>query len=482
MKIFLIEPKSPNYHIYSRFKLPRLGLVMLGTILKEQGHEVKLYLEEVADININEVLDSELVGISTTSSTAPRAYELGNQIAAHGIPVVYGGPHVTFLPNEAFERGTASYVIRGEGEESFPQLVEALEKGTSSENILGLSFKKKEGSIQHNPNAPLIRDLDSLPSIDYSLIHGIEDMHIFPVLTSRGCPYDCTFCSVTKMFGRGYRYRSTDKVVKELKYIEENYPKLKCFFFYDDHFAANPKRTKELLKAMKEAGIKTPWNAQIRVDIARDKELMKLFKATNCCILYIGVESINPATLRAYNKKQTIEDIEKNLGILQEYGFWRHCMFVFGADSDVIETIRETTKWAKKMDIETVQFLILTPLPGTPDTARLEKEGRIFDKDYSHYDAHHAVFRPKNMTAEELAKETYRAMRGFYSLPQTGKQLFSIFLNGIPIRRAFKKIKYRFGGRHLLRLWHSRHGGDYFKRLRKLGKKVLNSISEELPQ
>jgi len=480
----LIEPKSPNYHIYSRFKLPRLGLAMLGTILKELGHKVKLYLEEVADISINNILKlkPKLVGLSTTTSTAPRAYEIGRKIAEAGIPVAYGGPHVTFLPDEAFEKGSASYVIRGEGEESFPKLVNALENGGSLEDILGLSFRREDGSIQHNAQASLIRDLDSLPSIDYSLIHGIEKMKIFPVLTSRGCPYDCTFCSVTKMFGRGYRYRSTDKIITELKSIEETYPNLKSFFFYDDHFAANRQRTKELLKAMLDTGIKTKWNAQVRQDVARDPELLKLFKATNCHTLYIGIESINPETLKRYNKKQTLEDIETNLSILQDHGFWRHCMFVFGADTDTVETIRETIKWTKRRDIETVQFLILTPLPGTPDAARLEAEGRIFDKDYSHYDAHHAVFEPKNMSAGQLARETYKAMRRFYSLPQAWKQVSSIIFNGMPIRRAFRRLKYRFGGRHLLIKWHSEYGHDYLRRLRKLGDKLLESISEEVVQ
>ena len=160
---------------------------------------------------------------------------------------------------------------------------------------------------------------------------------------------------------------------------------------------------------------RSAWTAQVRAtEIVRDRELLKLMQRTNCIMLYLGLESVNPQTLIEYNKKQSVEQIVEAIKILKEYGIRAHGMFVFGADGDTVESIRHTADFVIKNDISTVQFMILTPLPGTRNFQQLHEQGRIFDYDWSRYDAHHTVYWPKNLSPYELQIETFAAMRKVY--------------------------------------------------------------------
>ena len=418
-KIVFIEPKAPGFHVYSKFRYPRLGTLQLGTILKRAGYKVKVFLEESYGIDFDEILDADAVGISTIMSTAPRAYEMARQIRKAGIPVFMGGPHVTFVPEEALE--SCDYVLRGEAEDSITPLIKAMESGQGYEQVPGLAWKS-EGRMRSNLLPPLIQDLDRYPFPDFNLIcrkkNIKKDLSAVPIMTSRGCPFGCNFCVVTKMFGRGYRFRSTENVIQELKMRDPEY-----VFFYDDNFAAKPSHTKELLRRMIEEGVTPKWAAQVRIDVARDPELLDLMKRSGCYYVYVGLESINPQTLAALKKGQTPEQMEEAIRIIQGHGIKMHGMFMFGADHDDKKTIRKTIKFAKKTGIATIQFLILTPVPGTVLFEQLETEGRLLTRDWSYYDGHYAVFEPKKMNFLQLQKLTVRAMQKFYSIPHILKCL-----------------------------------------------------------
>jgi radical SAM superfamily enzyme YgiQ (UPF0313 family) len=408
--IYFIEAKSPGAHIFSRTALPRLGSILLASILKNRGYNTRVFIEDISKPNWWLLEDADLICISSITSTAPRAFQIADRFAGKGIPVIMGGPHSTFLPEESLLH--VDYVIRGEGEEAIVELVEHLESGLPLETIKGLSFRGQNGEIQHNPGRELIADLDSAPVPDFSLVDNWKKARVVPIATSRGCPFSCKFCSVIHMFGRKYRFKSVQRVIEEIKALTAT---CKHVFFIDDNFAANKKRTKELLQAMVDNNIKIEWSAQTRTDIARDPELIKLMAKTGCFSVFIGFESINPATLALYNKNQIVEDINKCINILKSHSINIHGMFVFGSDTDDIQTIRNTQKYAKRLGIDSIQFLMLTPLPGTPVFEELNSEGRIIHTDWSKYDAHHAVFEPKLMTAFELHIETLKAMAKFYS-------------------------------------------------------------------
>ncbi|UCD84872.1 MAG: radical SAM protein [Deltaproteobacteria bacterium] len=422
-KIVFVEPSSPDYHIFNRYPLPRLGTIILGTILQNNGYKVKVFIEDIKELDFAEIFSADLVCISTITSTAPRAYEVARQVKNYGIPVAMGGPHPSALPEDAL--GHCDFVLRGEAEQTILDFVHALASGKGYEEVKGLSFIK-EGEIYHNEIPPFYHDLDTLPFPNFSLIQGYHKYKnakklipkITPVLTSRGCPNDCHFCSVTKMFGRKYRFRSNENVMEELRQLELGY-----IFFYDDNFTASPKRTKELLRSMINERLCPDWSAQVCIDIGRDRELLDLMKRSNCHNCYIGLESINPDTLKAFNKKQTLEGMKECLTQLKRRGIRVHGMFVFGSDEDSVDTIRQTVKFATKNRIDTIQFMILTPLPGTKFYYDLDSQGRLVSRDWSLYDAHHVVYEPKKMTFFDLQFETFKAMAKFYSWRQVLKRL-----------------------------------------------------------
>jgi len=251
------------------------------------------------------------------------------------------------------------------------------------------------------------------------------------------------------MFGQKYRFRSKENVIKEL----ENHRNCggNWVFFYDDNFIAHKKRTKDLLSTMIEKKLTPPWTAQVRVEVAKDQELMDLMKKSKCNTVYIGFESINPETLKLYNKKQSLSDIESCIRLLHKNGTRIHGMFVFGADTDTTDTIHETVLFAKKNNIETVQFLILTPLPGTRCYSDLDRQGRIISKDWSIYDAHHVVFEPKLMSYYELQTETMQATKEFYSIPQIIKRAVKLDLFNVALKTY---------GRNVSRKWSKKN--EYF--------------------
>ncbi len=444
-KIVFIEPKSPNLHIFSVFVIPRLGTLILGTIMKKMGWDVEVILEENEDIDFDHVKNAQLVGISTTTSTAPRAYTIADQVREMGIPVIMGGPHVTFLPDEALEH--ADFVIRSEGEKAFPIFIEQFVNGKKYEQVPNLSYRHF-GQHVHNPQMDLLMDLDSLPYPDFSLIrNGIKRTYgyqIVPVQTSRGCPFDCEFCSVTGMFGKKIRYRSTENIIEELKQYDH---KKNVIFFYDDNFTANKKRTRELLHAMIREKFKFKWSTQVRADVAKDPELVKLMHQAGCETVFIGFESIDPESLKEMKKLQTPELIKTAIKVFAKNKIQIHGMFIFGFESDTPEKIKETIKFVNRSRIGTVQFLILTPLPGTETFRKLDESGRIQFYDWGLYDAHHAVFQPKQMTIAELQRAQIKGHQSFYSIRQLIKRIARFEWNelviGIYARRLNRNWKKR---------------------------------------
>lgn len=409
--ISFIEVGSPGAHIFSKFPIPRLGSILLSTILRDKGYNVRVFIEDISRPDWSFIENSDIVCISTITSTAIRAYEIADRLRDRGITVIIGGAHPSFMPEEALEH--SDYVVRGEGDHTLPELISHLEKGLPVASIRGISYRDPSGQIVNNPPRLLIEDLDALPEPDFSLVYGWKPANIYPVSTSRGCPFNCRFCSVIPMFGRRYRFKSVEATLKELRYVSS--VSRATVFFVDDNFAANKKRAKAILRGMTEERLKLSWSAQVRVDVARDHELLRLMADSGCSTLYIGFESVNPKTLELYNKKQGLEEIVDCIKAVKEHGIRIHGMFVLGADTDSVDTIKSTADFARRLRIDTIQFMMLTPLPGTPVFFEMRDSGRLLHTDWGKYDAHHVVFEPLLMKPETLHLETLKAMKRFYS-------------------------------------------------------------------
>lgn len=266
------------------------------------------------------------------------------------------------------------------------------------------------------------------------------------------------------MFGHRYRCTNKEKVLQELKSYHVDMG-VNWIFFYDDNFTADKRRSKDLFHSMIEKRLTPNWTAQVRVDIAKDAELLDLMKKAGCHTVYIGFESINPETLKAFNKRQSVDDIEWCIRTLHKKGIRIHGMFIFGADNDTVDTIHETVRFAKKNNLESVQFLMLTPLPGTNLFKEFEREGRIVNRDWALYDAHHVVFEPKNMSYYELQTETMRATKEFYSIPQIIKRAVRFDLFNVAIKTY---------GWRLTRTWYEKSESflKYLNELSNAGRRI----------
>lgn len=456
-KMIFIEPKAPGFHIFVRFPLPRIGNFILAALMKRRGWAVEVIIEEQQKIDFELIKSADLIGISTITPTIGRAYAIADKTREMGIPVIMGGPHVTFLPEEALEH--ADFVVRSEGEHALMALVDALENGKDYSKVPNLSYKSN-GKIIHNPVEPFLTNLDELPYPDFSISKGdnyfIAGQRIIPVQTSRGCPFDCSFCSVTGMFGKKYRYRSTENIIEELRqYNKKDY----FIFFYDDNFTANRRRARELLQAMIDADFHFHWSTQVRVDVAKDAELVQLMKKAGCHTVFIGFESVNPESLLAMKKNQTVAEIVNAIEVIQGNGIHIHGMFVYGFDEDNWDTVKETVKFAKKVQLTSMQFLILTPFPGSEFYKRMLSEDRIIIKDWSLYDAHHAVFKPKKFSLFDLQRAQIYSHTKVYTFLEMSKKLLNKNLVGLGLA---------YYARGVNRMWQKKNK-SYMKKLNSAG-------------
>lgn len=425
LKIRLIEPEPPSVNILSYGFYPRLGLPLIGAALKAAGHDVRIYCPQLAPIDHGDISSADLVGISTITSTAPAAYALADDLREAGIPVVLGGPHPTFVPDDTLPH--ADFVARGEGGDGLMvELAEALGGRRELEAIRGLSFRQ-DGCVVHNELRERCDDLDTLPLPALSLIVGADRIRETPVMTSLGCPFDCTFCTVTLMFGRRYRSRSPENVLDELAARRP-----RSVFFYDDNFAADKRRLKTLLRMMIDNGITPKWQAQVRTDVARDDELLALMKRSGCHRLALGFESINQQTLDEYAKAQTVEDVAHAVAALHRHGIKCHGMFVVGADSDGKSTARDTVAFAKRQGVDSLMLNVLTPGIGTRQYELMHAGDRIFEARWQFYDGQHVVFTPRNMTAAELQAEVVTGYQRFYAPTRGLRHLLRLRFDMVP--------------------------------------------------
>lgn len=415
MKVVFIEPRASEANVYSRISMPLLGPVYLGTILKNRGHDVTVYNEDICAPDYAR-LDADLIGISILTSTARRGYEIAKKFPRE--KVIVGGVHASLLPEEALR--FARQVVVGEAEGVIADVAEG---------------RRKDPIVQGFP----VEDLDALPNPDFSLIRGFHAAPaILPISTSRGCPFDCSFCSVTKMFGRKYRFRNAENILAEMRSRGK-----RSFFFCDDNFTAHPQRTRRLLDLMIKDRIRG-WVCQVRCDVARDKELMDLMARAGCGVVCIGFESINPKTLEAYKKRQSLAEIVNAIRSFHQRHIKVHGMFVLGAEDDNKRSVWETLRFAIKEKIDTLQMMILTPFPGTKVYEMLEAQKRIFTRDWSLYDGQHIVFKPKLLSARDLQFNVIRAYAKFYSLSRSFLLLFKL---------RFRNAAFRFMGYVIVREW-----------------------------
>jgi len=397
MKIILISPtwkiqaKEKRMERGKVFKFPQLSLLAVAAVTPPEV-EIELIDENVEEIDFNK--EADLVGITSMTATAPRAYEIANRFREKGISVVLGGMHPSALPQEAIQHADA--VVIGEAEPTWPRLIEDFKRG-------GKETLK-----------PFYQDERLLKKNRYILTRVLQ--------VSRGCPFDCSFCSVSKFFGKKYRLRPIKDVVAEIKSLVGNSLYSRFIAFLDDNIMGNMKYAKELFRAL--IPYKLVWVGQASVNVAQEPELLELAAKSGCKGLFVGFESISPSSLREADKPQNkISFYKKAIERFHRFGISLEGAFIFGFDNDDKSIFKKTVNFIKKMKLDAVQFGILTPFPGTRLSSKLSREGRIIDHDWSNYDIANVVFKPKLMTAQELKEGFTWAYQHVYSFPGIFRRL-----------------------------------------------------------
>lgn len=396
MKIGLIYPSINFNGRRMRIKgnhrkgfFPPLNLCTLAG-LTPSDIEVSLCDENNSEIDFSAEYD--LVGITSMTGTAPRMYQIADTFRARGVPVVLGGSHVSALPEEALEHADAAVV--GEAEETWPLLIRDFQAGKMKPLYRG----------EHQP------DLCNIPLPRRKILKPGGYYYTNTVQTTRGCPFDCSFCSVTKMFGGKYRFRPVDEVLDEIA----NLNGLNVIGFTDDNIMANKNRSMELFERLRE--LKIVWGGQATIFNLDDEELLDSAYQSGCRALFLGLESTSPESLKDANKDK-INDPRRYLEIIGKLNKRKIRLlgsFVFGFDNDTESVFEETVEFAIKAKLTLAQFSVLTPFPGTDLYRKLDDEGRIFTKDWSKYYQGEVVFHPAKMSAETLRRGQKWAWDKFY--------------------------------------------------------------------
>jgi len=397
MRLILISPRSSEKKTPLGFKVPQLALYILAALTPEDV-DVSIVDEQISDIDFSR--DYDLVGISIMTATARRGYHLAKTFKERGSKVVFGGVHASVMPEEAINYGDA--VVVGEAEGSWPNLVEDFKLST-----LKRYYRSIEPDLSTSP----------LPKRDFKIDRGVLGISWPGFYTTKGCPYDCEFCSVSNVYGKRIRTVPIPLVIKDIENANS-----KVFLSLDDNVVANPKYAKSLFKEMAHLNIK--WGGQCTVTIAKDDELLQLCRNSGCLGLFIGLESVSTKSIRKMRK--TLKSAKKNedaIRKIQDTGIIFHPSFVFGLDGDTKAVFNDTLEFLYRNRIATATFNILTPYPGTKLYHRLKQEGRLISEDWSHYNHHTVTFRPKNMTVRELAEGYFLLKKELYSWNNIGRRI-----------------------------------------------------------
>ena len=410
------------------FWFPKLSLPVIAGYTPPDW-DVTLIDEAVEEITGEEPCD--LVGISIMTCYAPRAYELSEIFRKRGKKVVLGGVHPTYCPEEALQHCDA--IVCGEAEDLWPQVIKDFE----------------DGSLRRMYRMDQFPSLEQYRSPRVELLSPDSYMTRHCTFTTRGCHFDCEFCSVSPFNGKTTRRRPVPEVIEEMKKVKEwirsevveRMTKDSLFgamktagriwvgleegsivAFVDDLHNSHRAYCRELWSAMKSLNIK--WGCQSTMFLGDDKELVKLAADSGCVSVFVGLESVSADSLDETNKNfNQVRKFEDQIKMFHDHGIMVNPGMVFGFDNDDESVFETAVDFLVRNKVELAYFNVLTPLPGTALYERYEREGRIFDKDWSKYDGKHVVFQPSRMTPEQLLEGFFWANHQFYSWPSIWRRL-----------------------------------------------------------
>jgi len=428
MRILLLNPPNAGILKAVGVHFPPLGLLYLAAYLEREGYhpEVKDLCVEKGSKGDIRFRDYDVVGIGTDTTRYYNALRIARTAQREGCTVIMGGPHPCFVDEEVLNTGQVDFVVHGEGEITLHELLVELqrERGEFS-RVKGISFRRN-GHIVRTPQREFIEDLDQLPLPARHLI-DMDDYRktkfgnrdITPIITSRGCPSNCSFCSSSTFFGRKWRSRSVPSILREIEELYYRYH-FNAIAFVDDNFTLFPKRVMELSEGIIQKNLDIWWWNLSRVDtIVGNEPMLKKMHRAGAKSIFIGVESAHRPSLEEFGKRSDIGMAERAVEVLKRNGFEIFASYILGGLSETVKAVNETIRWAKRLDTNVAHFCILTPYPGT---AIYEKvKDRIFRRHWTFFDSQHLVFKHDHISFIRLQWLLLKANLLYYSRSRKGR-------------------------------------------------------------
>lgn len=431
MNVLLIQPEYKD-----SWACPPLGIGYLVSALEKNGHKVNfidLTLEPFSDAEFKRfVLENkpDLIGISLMVRALPQTKRLVNCVKqVSNIPVVIGGAQPTVMPTFTLEYTQADFAIIGEGEETIIELIKGLSGKKDYNTIDGLAFDSGDGMYKINKPRQFIKNLDEISFPAFHLISPlkykihpaltpIKKTPIAPIITSRGCPYQCSFCGGPLMWRKTFRMRSAKNIVDEIEILMRNY-RVRQIFLSDDNFTLVKSHVIDLCKEIINRKIDIPWCCPngIRIDTI-DEEILKWMKKAGCYLLAFGIESGNQEILNRTHKQLDLKHVQEIIKMANLHKFLTYGFFIIGLPGENLETIRQTIDFAKNLSLDRVWFNILVPYPGTEIFNTYARDKSYFEIDWENIDTATGMIatgiKYKDLEEVDLVYWQRRALREFY--------------------------------------------------------------------
>ncbi|MEM2098283.1 MAG: radical SAM protein [Candidatus Bathyarchaeia archaeon] len=444
-KIALVNPPILKGVYHHQLFLP-LGLAYIAAVLKQEKHEVTIIDCPALEIDHEKLaarlasLKPDIVGITSMTPTIQSTL-LSAQAAKKACAdttVVLGGPHATFMDKQILEQEPAvDIVVRGEGEETLLEIAQNITQTKDLSKVGGVTFRHGKQIIQ-TPSRSFIKDLDQLPYPAYGDFpltkYRLFGKLYLPIITSRGCPFQCSFCTTSRMFGKDYRIRSPKNIVDELEFLKNTY-NADAFTFYDDTLTLDKNRIFKICDEIKTRKLDVPWDCQTRVDQI-SKEIVDKMRETNCQQVFFGVESGCQKILDAVKKRTTVEQNMKAIKLAKEAGLFVAISIIIGYPGETLEMVKETLDFIRKAEPDDVYLCIATPYPGTELRQVVEAMGWKMSSDWSLYDTVTPVFENPLLPADVILK----LRRDFYDSFYSPKYVVRHLLKGNFYSRVMARI------------------------------------------
>ena len=411
--LFLISPRQRFINYPAHLKLAKMFgkkrfmvPLALPTIAAQtpDHYDIHIYDEEIEEIPAH--IKPDLVGITTLAATSGRAFELGDKFRKMGAKVIFGGPYASFMIDSALEHGDS--VVVGESEGKWEEALRDFESDKLQQVYRADSYVPFQ--TQNPPRWDLV---------------NMQKIFQVAIQVSRGCPFNCDFCLVTKNFGQKMRYREIDNVVQEIQAAPSKY-----FFFVDDNLTINKRYAKELMEAIKP--LKISWGCMCSIDVAKDEELLKAMADAGCFNILIGFESLNPDSLDASNKHHNRRGTiyEEAIQKIHAHGIHINASFVVGFDNDTLEEFDRIYEFTLKHNLPNVNLHLLNAPPGTEIHKRYKEEGRLLNCDPVLGVGHFPTIHYMQMSQIDLFDKYMETVERLYSFDTITKKAQHLFSKG----------------------------------------------------